>query len=64
MAAACARLRDEPGVVSLPERFSILSPTRLTTAELQVTDALAAHRDVHLWLQHASHQGQALHTRE
>jgi exodeoxyribonuclease V gamma subunit len=32
----------------------VFGPTRLTTAELDVLDALAAHRDVHLWLQHPS----------
>lgn len=50
MAAACSRLRDEPVVVDLPERLSIFGPTRLTTAQLQVIDALAARRDSHLWL--------------
>jgi len=47
---ACQRLRSEPEVAELPERLSIFGPTRLTTAQLVVLDALAAHRDVHLWL--------------
>ncbi len=54
MPASCVRLRDEPAVVELPERFSVFGPTRLTTDQLQVIDALAAHRDVHLWLPHPS----------
>ncbi len=52
---ACASLRGEPGLVDLPERFSLFGPTRLTTAQLHVFDALAAHREVHLWLPHPSH---------
>ena len=52
---ATLRLRDEPSLVDLPERFSLFGPTRLTTDQLQVLDALAARRDVHLWLPHPSH---------
>jgi exodeoxyribonuclease V gamma subunit len=47
---ASERLREEPDITELPERVSIFGPTRLTTAQLVVLDALAAHRDVHLWL--------------
>src|SRR5829696_8734906 len=39
--AACARLREEPGLVDLPERLSVLR-------------ALGARRDVHLFLLHPS----------
>ncbi|MDG3015285.1 exodeoxyribonuclease V subunit gamma [Speluncibacter jeojiensis] len=52
--AACARLRDEPDLVDLPERVSVFGPTRLTTAQLAVLDALAYRRDVHLWIAHHS----------
>jgi exodeoxyribonuclease V gamma subunit len=52
---ACGRLRDEPDLVDLPSRISLFGPTRLTTDQLQVVDALAARRDVHLWLPHPSH---------
>jgi len=52
--AACARLRDEPGLIGLPQRLSVFGPTRLTTEQLQVLDALAEHRDVHLWVPHPS----------
>lgn len=51
---ACRRLRSEPTVVDLPERLSVFGPTRLTTAQLAVLDALAAGREVHLWLVHPS----------
>lgn len=52
--AACARLRDEPGAVTLPERLSIFGATRLPAAHLAVLTALAEHRDLHLWLTHPS----------
>jgi exodeoxyribonuclease V gamma subunit len=51
---ACAALRGEPGLVDLPERLSIFGPTRLSTVQLTVLDALAARRDLHLWLPHPS----------
>ena len=53
--AACRRLRDEPSLVDLPERFSVFGPTRLTSDQVQVLAALGEHRDVHLWLSHPSH---------
>ncbi len=52
--AATARLAADPGLVDLPCRLSVFGPTRLTTVELDVLTALAAHRDVHLWLAHPS----------
>jgi exodeoxyribonuclease V gamma subunit len=48
------RLRDEPAVVDLPERLSLFGPTRLTTEQFTVLEALAVGRDVHLWLPHPS----------
>ena len=51
---ACARLREEAHLVDLPERLSVFGPTRLTTTQLNVLDALAEQRDVHLWLPHPS----------
>lgn len=51
---ACERLRREPGLVELPERLSVFGATRLTTEQLLVLEALAEHRDVHLWLPHPS----------
>ena len=52
--AACLRLREDPSVVALPARLSLFGPTRLTSDQVQVLDALAEHRDVHLWLPHPS----------
>ena len=51
---ACAALVDEPARSALPERLSLFGPTRLPTAHLQVLEALARHREVHLWLAHPS----------
>jgi exodeoxyribonuclease V gamma subunit len=51
---ACARLRGEPELTGLPERISVFGASRLSPARLSVLAALAEHRDVHLWLHHAS----------
>ncbi|MFF0818444.1 exodeoxyribonuclease V subunit gamma [Rhodococcus sp. NPDC003318] len=51
---ACALLRERPDVVDLPERVSVFGPTRLTTAQLGVLEALAVGRDVHVWVPHPS----------
>src|SRR5882757_3578577 len=51
---ALARLRAQPELVGLPERFSVYGANRLSRSRLEVLAALAAHRDVHLWLNHAS----------
>ncbi|MBN1091782.1 exodeoxyribonuclease V subunit gamma [Blastococcus sp. TML/M2B] len=52
--ADCAALRADPALSALPERISVFGPTRLHADALAVLDALAAHRDVHLWLPHPS----------
>jgi exodeoxyribonuclease V gamma subunit len=52
--AACAVLRADPAVAALPARLSLFGPTRLPAEHLTVLAALAEHRDVHLWLPHAS----------
>lgn len=52
--ATCARLREDPAAVGLPARLSLFGATRLPAAHLAVFTALAAHRDVHLWLVHPS----------
>jgi exodeoxyribonuclease V gamma subunit len=52
--AACAALRADPALSDLPARLSVFGPTRLSAVSLAVLDALAAHRDVHLWLPHPS----------
>jgi exodeoxyribonuclease V gamma subunit len=52
--AACVRIRDDPGVVALPQRVSLFGMTRLPAGLLEVLRALAAARDVHLFLLHPS----------
>ena len=52
--SACARLRAQPELAELPERFSLFGLTRLPTGQLQVLRALAEHREVHLFLLHPS----------
>jgi exodeoxyribonuclease V gamma subunit len=54
LAAAGSALRDDPSLVDLPARLSVFGPTRLPDAHLTVLAALAAHRDVHLWLPYPS----------
>ncbi|MBA2515240.1 MAG: exodeoxyribonuclease V subunit gamma, partial [Solirubrobacterales bacterium] len=51
---ARVRLRDEPGLVGLPPRVSLFGLTRLPSGHLGVLRALAAGRDVHLFLLHPS----------
>ncbi|MFF2084385.1 exodeoxyribonuclease V subunit gamma [Nocardia sp. NPDC058176] len=54
LADACAHLRADPASVDLPARVSLFGLTRLPADQLAVFTALAAHRDVHLWLAHPS----------
>lgn len=51
---AAAVLRESPDRAALPPRLSVFGPTRLTTEHRTVLAALAAHREVHLWLPHPS----------
>jgi len=51
---ACASLRADPSLLTLPDRISIFGLTRLPASYLQVVRSLAAHRDVHLFLLHPS----------
>ena len=51
---ACARLRDEPAIVDLPQRISLFGLTRLPAGEMRVLEALASGRDVHLFALHPS----------
>ena len=51
---ACARLRADADLVDLPPRLSLFGLTRLPAGRLAVLRALAAHRDVHLFLLHPS----------
>ncbi len=52
--AACTRLRDEPALVDLPPRLSLFGLTRLPATHVDVLDAIAAGRDVNLFLLHPS----------
>jgi exodeoxyribonuclease V gamma subunit len=52
--AACARLRADPAAADLPRRVSIFGVTRIAPTRIAVLDALAEHRDLHLWLNHPS----------
>ena len=54
LARACARLRDQPGQVDLPPRLSLFGLTRLPAGRVDVLQALAAHREVHLFALHPS----------
>jgi exodeoxyribonuclease V gamma subunit len=51
---ACGRLRAEPGLLPLPERISLFGLTRLPAGHLDVLRALAAGREVHVFLLHPS----------
>ncbi len=51
---ACARLREQSGVVELPARVSLFGLTRLPAGHLQVLRALAVGRDVHVFVLHPS----------
>ena len=51
---ACERLRATPSLTDLPERISLFGLTRLPTGHLDVLRALAAGRDVHVFLLHPS----------
>ncbi len=51
---ACARLRADPSLAGLPDRLSLFGLTRLPAGRLQVLRALAAGREVHLFLLHPS----------
>src|SRR3954452_7656861 len=52
--AACARLRQEPRIVELPERLAVFNLTRLPTGHLDVLAALGEAREVDLYVLHPS----------
>ncbi|WP_250007915.1 exodeoxyribonuclease V subunit gamma [Actinoplanes sp. M2I2] len=54
LADVCETLRQHPHRSSLPQRLSVFGLTRLPAAHATLLDALAAGRDVHLWLPHPS----------
>lgn len=54
VAEVARRLAADPRLVDLPPRLSIFGVTRLSPEELTLIEALAAHREVHLFLPHPS----------
>jgi exodeoxyribonuclease V gamma subunit len=48
------RMRADRAVLDLPDRISVFGLTRLPAGHLAVLGAIAAHRDVHLFLLHPS----------
>jgi exodeoxyribonuclease V gamma subunit len=51
---AAARLRSEPDLLDLPERISLFGLTRLPASHVQILEAMATEREVHLFLLHPS----------
>ncbi len=51
---AVERLAVDPDASDLPPRLSLLGHTRLTVTEVDLLRALAEHRQVDIWLPHAS----------
>ncbi len=51
---ACQRLRREPDLLEWPHRLSLFGLTRLAASYLDVLDAIAKGREVHLFLLHPS----------
>ncbi len=51
---ACERLRSGEADLDLPQRLSVFGASQLSPARLRVLAALSSHREVHLWLHHAS----------
>src|SRR4051794_28029789 len=47
-------LREDPEAFALPVRLSLFGHTRLSVTEIDLLTALAAERDVHVWLPHPS----------
>jgi exodeoxyribonuclease V gamma subunit len=51
---ACARIRDDPGLLELPARLSLFGLTRIPRSHLDLLAAMAHHRDLHLFVLHPS----------
>jgi exodeoxyribonuclease V gamma subunit len=50
----CQDVGGHPERLPLPQRLSVFGATRLARTDLDLLAAIAEHRDVHLWLPHAS----------
>ncbi len=53
-AAVLDAVRVDPARIDAPDRLSVFGASRLSRADIELLAALAEHRDVHLWLHHAS----------
>lgn len=53
-AALCDRVARAEIELPLPARLSLFGHTRISDADLQLLEAVAVRRDVHLWLPHPS----------
>ncbi len=51
---ACERIRREPALLALPPRLSLFGLTRMPRSHLEVLAAIAAGREVHLFVLHPS----------
>ena len=51
---ACAAIAADPDLLDLPPRLSVFGLTRLPDSHLEVLEAMAVGRDVHLFLLHPS----------
>ncbi len=51
---ACERIADDPGLLDLPARLALFGLTRIPAGHLEIMRALAAGRDLHLFLLHPS----------
>ena len=51
---ACERIADDPALVALPSRLALFGLTRVPAGHLDILRALAAGRDLHLFLLHPS----------
>jgi exodeoxyribonuclease V gamma subunit len=54
LTSACERIREDPGLLELPQRVSLFGLTRMPRSYLEALAAIAAGRDVHLFLLHPS----------
>ncbi|MGN6161040.1 MAG: exodeoxyribonuclease V subunit gamma [Marmoricola sp.] len=50
----CDEIASGTAELALPSRISLFGHTRINEADLQLLEAVAAQRDVHLWLPHPS----------
>jgi exodeoxyribonuclease V gamma subunit len=54
LAPECDRIVDDPGLLDLPARLALFGLTRMPRAYLDVLAAIAAHREVNLFVLHPS----------